>query len=432
MSGAIRKSLIIILLSLMNFVTEAQSDMLFSLRRHPWKCNNALLDSVLKRYPDTDSIYFRIPLTVWVYPDKKGFGPGFNEVKKFVHELNYYFVQVNHVGVSFYLAQINVMPTQKHQTVGYTFENFFMTLSNRTPGTINIHLVNKIWLNTLLTKKELGGVYNSFTRSIILTRSDLPTGLAHEMGHYFGLLHPHRNWNKGKAKAESVSRTMIVDSKGHRNCECRGDYLCDTPAEPDLSLFMDDSCNYIGSLTDPWGEPYKPLTDNIMSYQPNKKCRHHFTHYQRAVILLSLEQSRYYKFWRTGPGNISLTPDKYEPDDFIQIPSLLEPFVRQYHTFHLIYTARYLVEDYRDFYKFYLIGTGKTFLSIKRGKHIFPAMKIVLYDNFYNEIYSVEIFEPTVIELPNVSSPVCYIKIESLKPLKYGELFDYNIELQEF
>ncbi len=433
MHTSLKKSLFIFLASLFSLALPAQNDMVMSSpSKRPWKCNNAFLDSVIKRYPDTDSIYYRIPVTVWIYPNKKGFGPGFNEIKSFIKQLNYYFNQINHIGVEFYLAQINIMPTDRHQKVGYFLENFFMTLTNHTPGTINIHLVNKIRQNYIFSQVELGGVYNSLTRSIILTRSDLPTGLAHEMGHYFGLLHPHRNWNKGKKRAEAVSRTMTVDAKGHRNCECRGDYLCDTPAEPDLSNFMDDSCNYLGQLTDPWGEPYKPMTDNIMSYQPNKKCRKHFTPYQRAVILYNLEQSRYYKYWHTCRENISFSPDKYEPDDFIQIPGLLLPFSKQYHTFHLIYTSRYLIEDYQDFVKYYPQTGKKTFLSITGGSHEFPAMKIVLYDNFYNEIFTRTVYNPTTIELPNTSSPVCYIKFESLKPLKFGNLYDYNIELQVF
>ncbi len=432
MKASIKKTILILVLAFVHVTVHAQNDLLLSLNRRPWKCNNKILDSILKKYPDTDSVYFRVPVTVWVYPNKKGFGPGFNEIKKFILSLNYYFNKANHIGVEFYLAQVKIMPTNRHQSVGYAFENSFLTLINHTRGTLNIHLVNKIDENWILWHKEFGGIYNSLTHSIIITRSDLPTGLAHEVGHYFGLLHPHRNWNKGEKRAEAVSRTMTVDKQGHRNCECRGDYLCDTPAEPDLSFFMDDSCHYIGTVTDPWGEPYKPLTDNIMSYQPNKKCRKHFTRYQRAVILLSLENSRFYKFWKTSKQNISFTPDKYEPDDYIQIPTLLLPFRSQYHTFHLVYTAKSLRENTSDFFKFYPHPGTTLYLSLTKAKHTFPPVRISMYDNFYNLIFSREIQSPSVIKLPTVSSPVCYIKLQSLSPLAFGELFDYNVELQQF
>jgi len=408
-----------------------QNDIVLSLKKKKWKCNNNILDSILLKYPNRDSIYFRIPLSIWIYPNKKGFGPGYNEIKNMIRYVNYYYNKVNKTGIEFYLANIKIIHTNSKQEIGFIFENFFLTLINKIPGTINVHVVNKITYDWFLSKKELGGVYNNFTHSIIITRSDIETGLAHELGHYFGLLHPHRNWNKGKKKAEAVSRTMIIDKKGHRNCECKGDYLCDTPAEPDLSLFLDDSCRYIGNITDPWNQIYKPNTDNIMSYQQNKKCRKSFTKYQIAVFFLYIENSKYYRFWKTSKINISITPDKFEPDDFIQISTYLEPFVKQYHTFHLIYSARKLKQDNYDFFKYYPLNY-KSYLKFSKGKYLFPRIKITMYDNFFKDIYTMYIDLPGIVKLPNVSSPVCYIKIENLYPIEFGTLYDYTIELQQF
>ncbi len=406
-------------------------DLSINLGVHPWKANNSLLDSVLKKYDLNDSVYYHIPVTIWIYPTRKGFGPGYNEVKNFMNALNYYF-SINHTGINFYLSALKIIPSQRHQNVGYFTENFFMTLSHHIRGTMNIHIVNNLKISTIFYTREIGGTYNSLTKSIIITRSDVPTGIAHEAGHYFGLLHPHRNWNKGKLLAESVSRTRTIGKTKVRNCEARGDYLCDTPAEPDLSLFCNDSCKYTGHITDPWGEPYKPQTDNIMSYQPNKKCRKKFTPYQKAVMLYSVEHSKYAKYWRNTPENISFLTDKNEPDDFIQISTLLESYKPQYHTFNLRFTAKKLLQDKRDFYKYYPLEQKKYYLKLKRGKYLFPPVKITLYDNFYTPILTKYLYDPGQILLPNTSSPVLYIEVENIGQIHYGQLFDYYIELTEF
>ncbi len=406
-------------------------DFAITLGAHPWKGNNSLLDSVLKRYRLKDSVYYNIPVTVWIYPTKKGFGPGYNEVKNFMNELNYYFT-VNHTGIKFYLAALKIIPSHRHQNVGYFTENFFMTFTHHISGTINIHVVNNLKINTIFFSKEIGGTYNSITKSIIITRSDIPTGIVHETGHYFGLLHPHRNWNKGKLFAESVSRTRTIGNSKIRNCEARGDYLCDTPAEPDLSLFCNDSCKYTGNVTDPWGDFYKPQTDNIMSYLPNKKCRKKFTLYQKAVMLYSVENSKYVKYWRNTPENISFLTDRNEPDDYIQISTLLEAYKPQYHTFNLRFTAKKLLLDKRDFYKFYPLEQKKYYLKLKRGKYLFAPVKITIYDNFYTPILKKYLYDPGQIPLPNTSSPVLYIEVENIGQIHYGQLFDYYIELTEF
>jgi hypothetical protein len=87
-----------------------------------------------------------------------------------------------------------------------------------------------------------------------------PVVLAHELGHFFGLYHPHESQTYGK---EFVNES---------NCASSGDLMCDTPAEPEESLsgLVDMDCNYIGntigSYLDPNGKGYVPSTTNVMSY----------------------------------------------------------------------------------------------------------------------------------------------------------------------
>ncbi|MBK9047683.1 MAG: hypothetical protein IPL74_13565 [Bacteroidetes bacterium] len=78
--------------------------------------------------------------------------------------------------------------------------------------------------------------------------------LAHELGHYLGLYHTHETSNG-------------VEYVNGSNCGTAGDLLCDTPADPNLFSCSNSSCQYTcPTLTDPLGQFYSPLMDNIMSY----------------------------------------------------------------------------------------------------------------------------------------------------------------------
>jgi len=101
------------------------------------------------------------------------------------------------------------------------------------------------------------------------------TTLAHEIGHFYGLLHTH-SLNGGPE---------YVDGS---NCANAGDGFCDTPADPDLSGLVNAACNYIGNQIDPRGNFYNPSVGNLMSYAP-PRCTNRFTPEQHARIRYSHE-----------------------------------------------------------------------------------------------------------------------------------------------
>lgn len=91
--------------------------------------------------------------------------------------------------------------------------------------------------------------------------------LAHEVGHYFNLLHTHAN-----TIVEKVTRDVTDNCY---NADTAGDLVSDTPADHDLSTWttlqvfnIDGVCNYIGNENDNCLPPlaYAPDTRNIMSY----------------------------------------------------------------------------------------------------------------------------------------------------------------------
>ncbi|MCP4124882.1 MAG: T9SS type A sorting domain-containing protein [Bacteroidetes bacterium] len=104
--------------------------------------------------------------------------------------------------------------------------------------------------------------------------------LKHELGHYFGLYHPH------ETEANGIE---YVDGS---NCGTAGDLLCGTPADPNLGESgMVSSCVYTGNATDPQGDHYDPLVDNVMSYAPSY-CRENFTSDQFARVAYHYDEYR--------------------------------------------------------------------------------------------------------------------------------------------
>ncbi|MFY0712937.1 T9SS type A sorting domain-containing protein [Seonamhaeicola sp. NFXS20] len=107
-----------------------------------------------------------------------------------------------------------------------------------------------------------------------------PSSLAHEMGHFFSLIHTHGPDN-------NTLTTELVDGS---NCDTDGDGICDTPADSKLTCEnVNNFCQYIGTETDANGHAFTPDTGNIMSYA-YKACRTHFSEQQLA---------RMYAFYNT-------------------------------------------------------------------------------------------------------------------------------------
>ncbi len=397
----------------------------------PWKGNNEFLYEYLKKYPQLDSgiVYFRVPISLHVFLNPKENIELLNrDIKKVIIFLNNIYSQ-NKTGIQFYLSDVKYYSIQRHLKTNYFLEAFFIGQKDRNKNSINLYYVNVLEKNVISKRKYYKGVYNSLSKSIILIRHSSKTTLAHEIGHYFGLMHPHRNWNKGKGKQEPVSRTRRGGLGNKILCQTRGDLLSDTPAEPELTHFTDKNCNYTGNLTDDWGDKYMPNTNNIMSYQANKNCRKYFTMQQKAVMLYTLNKYKASRYWLVNKQNKKFTFDKYEPDDAMSMANLLQIGTEQYHTFHFVISAdKNLKFNNTDwFYSFSKSACGGQKIIISSGKNAFPVMKIYLLDSLGHIFLSKKITKPDEFCIGEYRGKY-YIKLIAKAPEK-EELLDYKIKI---
>ncbi len=218
-------------------------------------------------------------------------------------------------------------------------------------------------------------------------------------------------------------------------CERKGDGLCDTPAEPNLSRYTDDKCHYTGwNVKDKYGEVYKPVTNNIMSYPKNRECRNNFTNGQIAVMLETASRNKYAKAWSTQSENAkNFDFDYYEPDDAREIASEIFFNTPQTHTFHLICTGKKKADliDHIDWLYFNLNTTKKQdiTISISESKYPLTDIKISVFSisGIISESNISSGSKLKIIKLNNIKSGKYLIKVEQVTTKE--ELTGYKINV---
>ncbi len=214
-----------------------------------------------------------------------------DELDEAMEDLNDHFRQV---GIFFEMCDVNYIDEDRfyegiEKSKDPDSDEYLMANSTKVDDAINVYYTPNSsscgWASFPYYKEKYGKDWIG-----IRAESSCATNgstLAHEMGHYFNLLHTHSSSN-GK---ESVTRNLSDECY---NCDTTGDLLCDTPADPELSSSkVSSSCVYEEDPIDFCGEPYKPDTRNIMAYT-RKSCRAFFTPDQKNRLLVSLALDRGY------------------------------------------------------------------------------------------------------------------------------------------
>ncbi len=409
-------------------------------KKEAWRNNNDYLNNFLDscQYDSTiNNILYKVPVKFWIYRRTKGKdGITLSDMKDHIRHLNY-FHSINNTGIRFYLRpDFEYIDKDRLYKLNYISQAPIQSLIRRSKGCVNVYVAEKIKRNkTFSINRNYSGTYNSFTKGVIIARGVSSSTLSHEIGHYFGLMHPHKYW-KTKLKQEPVSRTRTIRGSNIKMCERKGDGLCDTPAEPNLSRYTDDNCRYTGwNVKDKFGEVYKPATNNIMSYTNNRDCRDKFTAGQIAVMLKSASKNKYAEAWSTQSENAeNFDFDYYEPDDTREIASEIFLNTPQVHTFHLICTGKRKTDfiDHTDWLYFNLKTTKTQVLTIKISSSgykfapvtisIFKNNKLIKKTSVINSLLN------STIRLQNIDPGKYYLKIETVFPQE--NISGYKIMLE--
>ena len=124
----------------------------------------------------------------------------------------------------------------------------------------------------------LGQIVNLESDGIVVKKNECMTArtIAHELGHYFGLMHTFEG-----------SGDELVNGS---NCETAGDLICDTPSDPyiindPIESYIDvgEGCRFINERLDANGQYYSPHVGNVMSYYP-EECGCGFTSEQFRLM----------------------------------------------------------------------------------------------------------------------------------------------------
>ena len=104
------------------------------------------------------------------------------------------------------------------------------------------------------------------TAFIVYGNYYMTSSLPHEMGHCMGLYHTHHGTVNESGGDTNQCAELVYGS----NSSICGDYISDTPADP--NLWSSNSCSYVGTKVDDNGDSYNPSASNLMSYA-YKPCR---------------------------------------------------------------------------------------------------------------------------------------------------------------
>ncbi|MBX2844191.1 MAG: T9SS type A sorting domain-containing protein [Flammeovirgaceae bacterium] len=228
---------------------------------------------------DPDNITY-IALSIHLFRRSDGStGTTISAIEKELEETNKVFLKAH---MQFYIdGEVNFIDIDSLYDFRYEDEDVIVHNFEK-PNTINVGFANSVTMNG----NRVGGYayYPGGRDWALISRGNLTPltyTLAHELGHFFNLIHTHGNSN-------SELTDELVDGS---NCSYAGDKVCDTPADPFIYNISGD-CIYKGTKKDANGDLFQPDVKNIMSYA--LRCTEHFSEGQFTRALTALKYSRTY------------------------------------------------------------------------------------------------------------------------------------------
>ncbi len=241
----------------------------------------------LKKYSYKDVITFKVNITR-VSSSKGGRRMTESESDLQIDLLNQYYSNAN----------IQFIKCKDNEVYDDFLFDFNVENENKSYKYFEKGVINIIYFNTINRGgRPYAAGYTKFPKSnkekaIYMTISQFKnnpsTTIVHEMGHFFSLYHTHGKSNCG------TTDELVTRGKG-KNCNSKGDEICDTPADPNLYREckyseVDILCKYIGVRKDRNGDLFKPDTKNIMSYS-SSFCKNSLSQEQYSRVRFSATSS---------------------------------------------------------------------------------------------------------------------------------------------
>ena len=216
----------------------------------------------------------------------------FGMTNKTPADINGHFLAVNEIFkpicVSFEVCEFKIIDNFQYDTLfkvsGPKWDE--LLVKNKQERRINMVFVEHIDTNSMTSVAGFaaGSGIRTNAGGVAIIKGTGPMTIAHELGHYFGLLHTFEG-----------NGIELVDGS---NCETEGDQICDTPADPyrpfePMNQYVDADCRFINTRRDANMQFYRPDVGNIMSYYPCK-CGFTYEQYLRmAQIWLNSNRSQW-------------------------------------------------------------------------------------------------------------------------------------------
>lgn len=189
------------------------------------------------------------------------------EPDSILSQINYLNKMFSPICINFKLTEVAFIENFRYDTLNIESEWEEMEVLYNTIEAIDVYFVSDYQFTDEINGFSTPDGFEDQEGSIVVKKypfiNGSPADLAHQLGHYFGLINTYEG-----------NGVELADGS---NCETEGDELCDTPAdnynpgvshESSIQQYLDlnqQPCRFINNEQDANGEYYCPDVGNIMS-----------------------------------------------------------------------------------------------------------------------------------------------------------------------